>query len=106
MHRFSTVLIFTVLSLPTFAITPGPERPLSGIIYEAPAGEQRPGAVASDGTDFVAIWTDLNVPHQGVFTARVTPQGSVNVSSQRLVRSGAARDVSLCFANDGYLATW
>lgn len=107
MHRLSTVLILSLLSLPLFAaITPGPERPLSGITYDSPAGEQRPGAVASDGTDFLAAWTDLNVPHQGVFAARVTPQGAVNINSQRSIRAGAARDVSLCFANDAYLATW
>jgi hypothetical protein len=107
MHRFGNVLILSLFSLNAFAtLAPGPERKVSPAVYAPPAGEQRPGAVASNGTDFLSVWTDLSIPRQGVYATRVTRDANVGVSNQRLVRPGAARDVSVCFAGDGYLASW
>jgi hypothetical protein len=107
MYRIRTVLILSLFSFNAFAtLAPGPERKLSPTVYAPPAGEQRPGALASNGTDFLSVWTDLSLPRQGVYATRVTRDGNVSVASERLVRAGTARDVSVCFAGDGYLAAW
>ena len=107
MLRLSNVLIIALLSLTAFAaIAPGPERPLSTIVYAPPAGEQRPGAVASDGNDFLSVWTDVSLPRTGVYASRIPAHGQTSVTSERLLRSSAARDVDVCYANGGYLAAW
>jgi len=107
MDRLRTVLILSLFSFNAFAtLSPGPERKVSPTVYAPPAGEQRPGALASDGTDFLSVWTDLSIPRQGVYATRVTRDANVSVANERLVRAGAARDVSVCFAGDGYLASW
>jgi len=107
MHRLGNALILSLFSLNALAtLSPGPERKVSPTVYAPPAGEQRPGALASNGTDFLSVWTDLSIPRQGVYATRVTRDANVGVSNERLVRAGAARDVSVCFAGDGYIATW
>ena len=35
---------------------------MSPVVYDAPAGEQRAGAVATDGSDFLSLWTDVSLP--------------------------------------------
>lgn len=107
MHRLSTVLIITLSSFAAFAaIGPGPERPVSSITYEAPAGEQRPGSVASDGHDFVSVWTDITAPRAGVYASRIPFNSSVSVTAEHLLQSGTAKDATVCYANGGYLAVW
>jgi hypothetical protein len=108
MHRLtSSIIILSLLSFPAFAVTdPGIEHPLSSVIYAPPSGEQRPGSVASDGNDFVAVWSDITIPRQGVYATHIGAHGEASVSSQRLLRAGSARDVSLCYGSGGYLATW
>jgi hypothetical protein len=108
MHRLTTsIIILSLLSFPAFAVTdPGVEHPLSGITYAPPSGEQRPGSVASDGNDFVAVWSDITIPRQGVYATHIGAHGEAGISSQRLLRSGSARDLSLCYGSGGYLVTW
>ncbi len=107
MHRLSTALIIALSSYSAFAaVGAGPERPVSSITYEAPAGEQRPGSVASDGHDFLSVWTDITAPRTGVYATRIAANGSVNVTSERLLRSGTAKDATVCYAGGGYLAVW
>jgi hypothetical protein len=108
MYRLtSSIIILSLLSLPAFAATdPGVEHPLSGITYAPPSGEQRPGSVSSDGNDFVAVWSDITIPRQGVYATHIGAHGEADVSSQRLLRPGSARDLSLCYGSSGYLMTW
>jgi|GEM_PF-2993188 len=107
MHRLSTVLIISLFSFAAFAaIGPGPERPVSSIVYDAPAGEQRPGAVTSDGHDFLSVWTDITAPRAGVYATRIPANGAVTVTSARQLRAGSAKDVGVCYANGGYIAVW
>jgi hypothetical protein len=108
MHRLTfSIIILSLLSFPALAVTdPGVEHPLSGITYAPPSGEQRPGSVASDGNDFVAVWSDITIPRQGVYATHIGAHGEASVSSQRLIRAGSARDLSLCYGSGGYLMTW
>src|SRR5438477_582817 len=107
MHRLtSSIIILSLLSFPAFAVTdPGVEHPLSGITYAPPSGEQRPGSVASDGNDFVAVWSDITIPRQGVYATHIGAHGEASVSSQRLIRPGSARDLSLCYGSGDYVDT-
>lgn len=78
----------------------GPEVALANVKY-APAPQVVPLATASDGTDFLTLWTSSG----GLFSSRVTSSGSTGIESQHKI-ADASGGASLCWSGEAYLAAW
>lgn len=105
--RTAVFVLFAILRVAHAADVLGPERPVSRPVYAPPAGTQRPGAVASDGSNFLVVWSDEAVGRAGLYVAHVAANGDVAPIPQLPLRSGTiVRDISACWTGSRYLITW
>src|SRR5947209_7121575 len=83
----------------------GPETPLTSLgPATAAAFEQLWPDVASNGRDFLAVWTDLREGKSAVYTSRLTTEGQpFEPFGHRVAYASAARVSS---AGDDYLIVW
>ncbi len=98
-----TFTLFTAVSASAFSF--GPERAVSSSAYGPPVGEQRPGAVATDGSAFTVFWSDATA-RAGLYFTRVSAAGEVSGALQVPIRSGMVRSIRAAWTGSIYLVTW
>lgn len=99
------IVILLFSSVAAQAFTFGGERAISSPVYVPPAGEQRPVAVASDGSDFVVFWTDSG-RRAGLYATQVRGDGTVAPVPQSPIQLGAISSVSAVWTGSVYLVVW
>jgi hypothetical protein len=105
--RTAVFILFAIVRVAQAADVLGPERPVSRPVYAPPAGTQRPGAVASDGSNFLVVWSDEAAGRAGLYVGHVAANGAVAPIPQLPLRSGTiVRDISACWTGSRYLITW
>jgi len=84
------------------------EFPLDTTVNYGPAteGDQAQPAVASDGTDFLAVWIDEDAPSDNVRAARVAQDGALLDSGSIDLPGVWAQDPKVAFGSGYYLVVW
>jgi hypothetical protein len=100
MSRPLSAFLFLVASVAQSAVVFSPERPVSEPVYDAGVGFEAASAAASDGNDFLVIWS--NGP---LYASHVSTSREVRVPAV-LIRSGGASNASACWTGSAYLVTW
>jgi hypothetical protein len=106
MRRLLPLLL--VFALPAAAaLVPGAEKPASVPVPAPTATGETPLAVASDGKDFLVLWSrELFLGEATLYAAKVTETGVVSPMPARRIGRGGAELASLAWTGDAYLAMW
>ncbi len=91
MNLITAVLLATLL---------GPERPIAPPAFGPAYGTQYPHELATDGTDFLAVWTGID----GVYAAALDEQGVARPTPPHPLFAGY--NVRVSWEGDAYVLAW
>ena len=101
-----SLLLFAIAIPAAAALVLGPEKAASlPVPAPTPAGESRL-AVASDGKDFMVLWSRDHWGFAGMYAAKVTETGTVAPMPARRIADGSVQSASLAWTGNAYLAMW
>ena len=103
MVRFLVALLTFAAGL-SHAQTFGPELPVSAPTTVEVRASASGAKVATDGQDYLALWTDRRDGGSGVYGARFTAEGAVLDTDA--LRFGAGRAGDVVWTGDAYLVAW
>ncbi|HYR29365.1 MAG TPA: hypothetical protein VEU30_12920 [Thermoanaerobaculia bacterium] len=108
MSRLLPLLAALLLAFPLLAgPVLGPERPLSPVSFGPAFGTQYVQALATDGTDFLAVWSDQTPGRAGAYAAvvneRLEPQHATPLPP---LARGAIYSVHAVWTGETYLVIW
>ena len=107
MHRVLPLFLLLGLTLPAAgALVLGPEKPVSPITTGPSSEDDRLSDAATDGTDFLVVWSSGWSTVHGVFAAKVAENGAVSPKPSLRLDSRDAIDVRVVWAGDAYLVLW
>lgn len=109
MHPSRLVFLAIVLFLGLAAqagLMPGPERPIAPPAYGPAFGTQYPQALATDGTDFLAVWLDQQPGREGLYAAVLTKEGVTRPLPPRPIVRGYVNFAHAIWVGDAYLVLW
>lgn len=110
MKRILIVLVASLLpSLAGATVVPGPETAASMTAVDVAAFDQADGLIATDGTSFLAVWTDSDLQGLGdIHASRVAEEGVRVDDTPILVAAGADPEdrPSLAWGGGRYLVVW
>lgn len=100
-------LLLLLLSFSSHAATVvGPERPVTPPAYGEAWGWQAAHPPASDGTDFLFLWTDGSRGRAGLYAAVVDGEGAPRPVPARRIAAGAMRAAHAVWTGEAYLLLW
>lgn len=107
MRRFLSLLLLFVLSLPAMAALPvGPERAVAQLTAAPTPGHDYPLAVATDGTDFLAVWANGRWGYEATYAAKVSERGAVSPMPSQRIDDDMASGAALEWTGRNYLLLW
>lgn len=104
------VVLFALLTLSMridAALIAGPERLVSRAAYGPAYGSQQLNALATDGEDFLTIWTDYTPGREGIYAALLGNDGTTRPFPPRpLIRGENAYTLRAVWTGASYLLIW
>lgn len=101
-------ILAAVLALvygPALFAQTGAEWPVSTPVY-GPATAVYGGTIASDGKQFMAVWTDLRSGWRGVYASRIAPDGTVLDPLGILIGTGEGQSLGIAWNGESYRVVW
>lgn len=107
-HILPLILVLTVTFPAAAVLVPGSEKAASPIAAAPTPGGDVPEAVATDGTDFLVVWsTSWGANLHGIFAAKVTESGAVSpMPALRLASGTTVTDPAVVWTGSSYLVLW
>lgn len=110
MRRILPLFLILAAAVPAAALlVPGTEKLASPIAVGPAPGGDLLEAVATDGTDFLVVWSTSSweAGREGLFAAKVTESGAVSpMPGLRLTGDPGAADPSVVWTGNAYLVMW
>ncbi len=104
MHRLAAVLLAVLATLSLHAaLGPGAEMPVTPASYGAISGSQQTLAVATDGTDFLALWRDDTPGRDGIYATVLSENGGTRPLAPVPIVRGGLIDISVVWTGHSYL---
>jgi large repetitive protein len=107
MRHVAAVLLAVMATLSLHAaLGPGTETPVAPPSYGGISGSQTTLAVATDGTDFLALWRDETPGRDGIYATVLSDNGGTRpLAPVPLIRGaiGVSRHVSVVWTGNSYL---
>jgi hypothetical protein len=102
------LLLFAVALSPFVAgsTTFGPEVPIAPAQYALAVGEQVAASLACNDQSCLALWSELDPSHAGLYSSVIDADGKVHPAASTLLRPGFQGSSSLVWTGDHYLAVW
>ncbi|HJQ36725.1 MAG TPA: hypothetical protein VKB93_06275 [Thermoanaerobaculia bacterium] len=82
------------------------ERPLTPPVHGPAAAPQYDASVASDGENYLVLWTDKRATHPELWGTRVAPDGRVLDPTGIFLRSGDVVQPAVVWSGTSYVIVW
>ncbi|HUR81246.1 MAG TPA: hypothetical protein VM733_10795 [Thermoanaerobaculia bacterium] len=107
MNAARRLLPLLLLALPIrAALLIGPEKPASASVPAPSTAAEQPLAVATDGKDFVVLWSVNQWGYESMSAAKVTETGEVSPMPAHRVTTGSVTLASMVWTGEAYLVLW
>ncbi|HYC92152.1 MAG TPA: hypothetical protein VEO54_23285 [Thermoanaerobaculia bacterium] len=105
MRRLPAVFLALLTSVSLFAaIVPGPERPVAPPEVGTSFAVNRLETTATDGTDFLILWTEETPGRDGLYATVVLEDGTAAPQAKTPIARGKVFSTRAVWAGDAYLA--
>ncbi|MCU1230374.1 MAG: hypothetical protein JWO97_3258 [Acidobacteria bacterium] len=101
-----TGFLLAILLLLSTALPAQSDVPVSSVTHGNAPGDQIAPAVASDGTNFLAVWSDARSPLGGLYATRIDFRGQILDETGIRIGGSAGSGAEVVWSGSSYVIVW